>query len=88
MGLPEGLGVDLLHACRNRVGMLNSDAIWTHTEREHLAVSLLLKLWRKTKRPRLIANSVWLADHWHDLPSWKEALYRWLMAEADVLTAL
>ncbi len=87
-GIAKILGFDLLHAWRNYAGMMTSNAIWTHTEREHLAICCLLKARQRAQRPCLIAQSVWLFDSWATLSAWKRALYRWLMREADILTTL
>jgi glycosyltransferase involved in cell wall biosynthesis len=82
------LGFDLLHAWRNRRGIFDADVVWTHTELEHLAVLLLLKLVPRGCRPKLIAQSVWLYDRWNDFPRPKRWLYRKLLSEADILTVL
>ncbi|GMA28066.1 glycosyltransferase [Arenivirga flava] len=55
-----GLGFDLVHAWRNR-RHFQADAIWTHTEREALAVSLILQLLRL--RTVLVAQTIWLYDN-------------------------
>ena len=54
------LGYDLVHAWRNRGVLREADVVWTHTEREHLAVAAL----PFRRRPRVIAQSVWLWDGW------------------------
>ncbi|WDD92901.1 glycosyltransferase [Burkholderia sp. FERM BP-3421] len=83
------LGFDLLHAWRNRAALLASDVIWTHTEHEHLAAALVLRLaGARGRRPLLLAQSVWLFDRWRDYGLARRALYRWLLARADVLTTL
>jgi glycosyltransferase involved in cell wall biosynthesis len=81
------LGFNLPHAWRNRRSLFAADMVWTHTEHEHLAAALLLRLFRR-QRPQLLAQSVWLADGWPRFPAWKRRLYRWLLARADVLTVL
>ena len=60
--LTNWLGFDLLHAWRNRRLILGSDAVWTHTEREHLAVAAI-QLFRRSRVP-VVAQSVWLWDAW------------------------
>ena len=57
------LGYDLVHAWRNRRLLRSADAVWTHTEREHLAVAAL---WMR-RRPPVIAQTVWLWDTWPSL---------------------
>jgi glycosyltransferase involved in cell wall biosynthesis len=82
------LGFDVIHAWRNRKGIFNCDVIWTHTEREHLAVALLMMMLPRRKRPRLIAQSIWLFDDWKNIPVFKRLFYLALMKKADVLTVL
>jgi glycosyltransferase involved in cell wall biosynthesis len=82
------LGFDFVHAWRNRRPILASDVVWTHSESEHLAVSLLFLGVANRPRPRLIAQSVWLFDCWSNLPGPRKQLYRFLMRQADVLTVL
>ena len=59
------LGFDIVHAWRNRRMLRDSDVVWTHTEREHLAVAAL----PFRRRPRIVAQSVWLWDSWSGLSS-------------------
>jgi len=56
------LGFDLIHAWRNRNQLQSADVVWTHTEREHLAVLLLSRLQRVKRPPKLIAQCVWLFE--------------------------
>jgi len=88
--LKAALGFDFIHTWRNRRAILDSDAVWTHTEQEHLAVSLLLLLnaRRRGHRPLLLAQSVWLLDRWPGYGPLRRALYRKLLARADLLTTL
>jgi len=81
------LGFDLIHAWRNRKALFAVDVVWAHTELEHLAVLALWQFRRRPRRPRIIAQSVWLFDRWHQLHSPKRWLYRRLMTQADVLAA-
>ncbi len=87
-GLRRLLGFDLVHAWRNRRGLFEADAVWTHTELEHLAVLALWQFRRRKLRPRLIAQTVWLFDRWRNLSCAKRWLYRRLIVQADVLTTL
>jgi glycosyltransferase involved in cell wall biosynthesis len=82
------LGCDLVHAWRNRRGLFEADAVWTHTELEHLAVLALWQCRRRVRRPLLIAQSVWLFDRWRSLSRLKRWLYRRLINQADILTTL
>jgi glycosyltransferase involved in cell wall biosynthesis len=84
--LQKFIGFDLIHAWRNRRQLLAADIVWTHTEREHLAVSLLKLLLNGRKRPAIIAQSVWLFDLWPKLPRWKKRLYLRLLQQADLIT--
>ncbi len=82
------LGFDLVHAWQNRHTMFGADVIWTHTESQHFAILALFHLFRHRRRPKLIAQSVWLLDHWFRLSLLKRWLYRKLLSKADVLTVL
>ena len=88
LALRRALGFDLLHAWRNRVGLNESDIVWTHTELEHLGALLLWWLTKPVPRPRLIAQSVWLYDRWYEYSAPKRWLYETLLSKADVLTVL
>jgi glycosyltransferase involved in cell wall biosynthesis len=86
MGLCKLLGFDLIHTWRNRHQIDAADVVWTHTEREHLAILLLWRVLLHTQRPKVIAQSVWLFDKWQRLSRPTRWLYRVLMNQADVLT--
>jgi glycosyltransferase involved in cell wall biosynthesis len=81
-------GVDIVHAWRNRKGIYDSDIVWTHTELQYLAVLLLFQILFWKPRPKLIAQSVWLFDRWHDLSLLRRWLFSRLIAKADILTVL
>lgn len=68
------LGFDLVHAFRNRRLLLSADAVWTHTEREHLAVAAVTR-----GKVRVIAQSVWLWDRWPSLSAVRRRLYTRLL---------
>lgn len=78
------LGFDLVHVWRNRRALQAAEAVWTHTEREHLAVAFLK--WRSPKRypARSIAQSVWLWDNWARYSPLRRRFYRKLLAVHDV----
>ena len=80
--LQRWLGFDWIHVWRNRRGILNADVVWTHTEREHLAVAVLRILRRG--RFRVLAQTVWLWDEWPRLPAWRRALARRLLRTHEV----
>lgn len=88
LGARAILGFDFVHAWRNRAAISAADVIWTHTESQHLAVAQVLGVMRPDheKRPRLLAQSVWLMDRWDRLSAVRRAYYRRLMRHADVLT--
>lgn len=82
------LGFDVIHALRNRKKIFNSDVIWTHTESQFLAVLMVYTLMRVdlVRRPKIIAQSVWLIDIWYKQPALRRWLWRQLIARADILT--
>jgi glycosyltransferase involved in cell wall biosynthesis len=86
MGLRWALGFDFVHAWRNRCGIFNAEVVWTHTESQHLAILLLLLTRPKHRRPKIIAQSVWLFDRWPRFSPLRRVFYAWLLAGADVLT--
>ncbi|HEY1794627.1 MAG TPA: family 16 glycosylhydrolase [Stellaceae bacterium] len=88
LGVRWLLGFDLIHAWRNRRGIGNAEIVWTHTESQHLAVLLLLWGRKPPRRPKVIAQSVWLFDAWPRLWAPRRRLFAWLMAGADALTVL
>ena len=84
-GMTYVIGFDLVHALQNRHRMRGADMIWTHTEHEHLAISLLMKLGIVPTVP-MISQSIWLWDEWAETPLWKRAAIRWLMNGPIVAT--
>jgi glycosyltransferase involved in cell wall biosynthesis len=80
------LGFDLAHAWRNRRRIYVADVVWTGTESQYLAVLLLLRLRGRQRRPKVIAQTVWLFDTWPRLSRPKRSLYQRLIAEAAVIT--
>lgn len=78
------LGFDLVHVWRNRRALASAEAIWTHTEREHLAVAFLKWVSPARYPARSIAQSVWLWDTWNSYSPIRRALYRRLLAQHDV----
>jgi glycosyltransferase involved in cell wall biosynthesis len=87
MCLRRLLGFDLIHAWRNRDGIARADVVWTHTELEHLAILMLFRVGLiPGRRPKLIAQSVWLFDRWPQMSRLRRRVYRWLLEEADILT--
>jgi glycosyltransferase involved in cell wall biosynthesis len=80
---------DLVHAWNNRAHLFDPsfDVIWTHTEREHLAVAFLRLLLAKPTAP-VVAQSVWLIDDWRRLSWLRRAFFRSLLRKLEVLTFL
>lgn len=69
------LGFDIVHIWRNRRLLRSADVIWTHTEREHLAVAFVLR----GGAPPVIAQSVWLWDAWPGLSGARRRLIATLL---------
>jgi glycosyltransferase involved in cell wall biosynthesis len=88
LGVRWFLGFDLIHAWHNRRGICAAEIVWSHTESQYLAVLLLLSGRARSRRPKIIAQSVWLFDVWPRLSWLKRWLYGRLIAGADVLTVL
>ncbi|WP_432570275.1 glycosyltransferase [Kineococcus sp. SYSU DK005] len=80
------LGFDLLHVLRQVPLAREADVVWTHTEREHLALGLLKGLGRDL--PPVVAQSVWVADRWREWSAPRRALYRWCLGHLESLTTL
>jgi glycosyltransferase involved in cell wall biosynthesis len=78
------LGFDLVHIWRNRSLLREADAVWTHTEREHLAVAALQALAPRRYRARSIAQTVWLWDEWASLGAARRRLYAALLGRHEV----
>lgn len=86
--LKAAAGFDFFHAWNNRKDILQSDVIWTHTEFEFLAISLLFRLTSTGRRPLLLGQSVWLFDRWPRYSGLRKAFYRMLIPRVDMLTTL
>ncbi|GAB3217297.1 glycosyltransferase [Kineococcus gypseus] len=65
-GLKYLVGFDLVHAWDNRRAVRDADVVWTHTEKEHLALSALKLLGVLPTGKPVVAQSVWL---WGWLPA-------------------
>jgi glycosyltransferase involved in cell wall biosynthesis len=79
IALSGRLGFDVVHAWRNRKVLFAADAVWTHTEVEHLAVSFLQRLVPRYRRTRVLAQTIWLWDRWPELGRARRRLYTWLL---------
>jgi glycosyltransferase involved in cell wall biosynthesis len=86
MGMRWLLGFDFIHAWRNRSGIRNADVVWTHTESQHLAILLLLALRPRRRRPKIIAQSIWLFDRWPRFSPLRRFFFARLLSRADLLT--
>jgi glycosyltransferase involved in cell wall biosynthesis len=87
-GISYIVKVDVVHAWRNRKGIFDSEIVWTHMEQQYLAVLILFRIFFWKRRPKLIAQSVWLFDRWQSLSLLRRWLYTRLIAKADILTVL
>ena len=87
LGIRAILGFDLIHAWRNFDGIRSADVVWTHTESQFLSIFLLLQSTPRARRPKLIAQSVWVFDQWHGFSALKQRLLSRLIMQADVLAA-
>jgi glycosyltransferase involved in cell wall biosynthesis len=87
-GIRKMLGFDIFHAWYNSEQLSGSDVVWTHTEREYLATLCLWRFWAPKTRPKLIAQSIWLFDRWRNFSFVRRWIYRKLIVDADILTAL
>lgn len=83
------LKFDLVHAWRNRREIFDRDVdvIWTHTEREYLALGLVKALTGKSSAP-IIAQSVWIFDRWSSFNIFQKHLFRSLISRVSLLTFL
>jgi glycosyltransferase involved in cell wall biosynthesis len=79
------LGFDIAHAYNNRAAIRQADVIWTMTEGEAFAISLLCRLGLVPRHP-LLANAIWLFDGWDELPSYKKLAFRHLSRYIDIMT--
>jgi glycosyltransferase involved in cell wall biosynthesis len=82
-------GFDLVHAWRNKAGIMAADVVWTHTESQHLAIAFIFLLTGKTRgrpRPKMIGQSVWLFDNWKRYSAPRRWFFRLLLRQSDVLT--
>ncbi|GAA0493083.1 glycosyltransferase [Microbacterium aurantiacum] len=82
------LGFDFVHVWRNRAIIARSDVVWTHTEREHLAVGALKALFPRRYRALTVAQSVWLWDMWAQMSAPRRALFARLLRAQDVEVVL
>lgn len=78
------LGFDLVHVWRNRAALRAADVVWTHTEREHLAVAALKRLAPRRYPAHSVAQSVWLWDGWDAFSPLRRWLYRRLLGAHDL----
>ena len=81
------LGMDLVHAWRNRRVLADADVVITHTEHEFLAVLAINRIFRNSTT-KTICQAVWLWDRWDQLSPLRQRCYEALMRDADVLTVL
>lgn len=84
IALAGRLGFDLVHAWRNRRVLFAADVVWTHTEVEHLAVSLLRRLVPRYRRTHVLAQTIWLWDRWPEFGAVRRRAYAWLLESSAV----
>ena len=84
--LQRVLGFDLLHAYRNRRLIAAANIVWTMEEMQYLAVCALHVAVPGLKRPKLIAQTVWLFNKWDSFSIVRKTNLRKLLRRADVLT--
>lgn len=84
IALAGRLGFDVVHAWRNRGVLFSADVVWTHTEVEHLALSLLQRLVPSYRHTHVLAQTIWLWDRWPELNWIKCRLYAWLLRRQAV----
>ena len=77
------LGFDYVHALRQKRKISAADVVWTHTESQYLAVAAVM---RGRRRPRILAQTVWLFDRWSGISFLQKILYRKLISFVDVIT--
>lgn len=88
IGIRSLLGVDIIHAWRNRKQIYESDIVWTHTEFEYVAILLLFRLLFWKRRPKLIGQTIWLFDQWSSLGAFRRFAFTRLIPGVDLLTVL
>lgn len=85
LALIRRLGIDVVHAWRNRRAIARADCVWTMVDTDALAVAMLFLLRLAPRRP-LIGNVVWLFDRWDGLQPWRQRLMRRLLGFFSLLT--
>jgi glycosyltransferase involved in cell wall biosynthesis len=86
LGVRAIVGFDLVHAWRNFDGIRGAEVVWTHTESQYLAILLLFQILPRHRRPKLIAQTVWLFDRWKRFNPLRRWMYSQLIRQADVVT--
>ncbi len=86
LGVRAIFGFDLIHAWRNFDGIRKANVVWTHTESQYLAILLLFQMIPRDRRPKMIAQTVWLFDRWKKFNPLKRWFFSLLIEQADILT--
>ena len=86
LGMRTILGFDLVHAWRNFEKISEADVVWTHTESQYLSILLLFRLRPIERKPKIIAQTIWLFDRWKRFGALKKWLIHRLAAQADIIT--
>lgn len=85
--LGKVIGMDIIHAWRNRQALSRAQVVVTHTEHEFLAVLMLMRV-RAVSAAQVVCQAVWLWDRWDRLSWLRRRLFTALMRQAAVLTVL
>jgi glycosyltransferase involved in cell wall biosynthesis len=86
LGMRTILGFDLVHAWRNFGKISEADVVWTHTESQYLSILLLLRIMPLERKPKLIAQTIWLFDRWRRFGALRKWFIYRLAAQADIIT--
>jgi glycosyltransferase involved in cell wall biosynthesis len=86
LGTRSILGFDLVHAWRNFGKIREADVVWTHTESQYLSILLLFRLMPAERRPKIIAQTIWLFDRWKRFGAPRKWFISQLAAQADIIT--
>jgi glycosyltransferase involved in cell wall biosynthesis len=80
------LGFDLVHAYRNRKLIQASDIVWTNEEISYLSVCALPFIVWGMRRPRIIAQTVWLFNRWKTYSMPRRWMLEKLLKRTDLMT--
>lgn len=78
-------GFDIAHAWHNIAKIRRSDAIWTMTENESLAIAALMACGLAPRKP-IVSSSVWMINEWDGIPPLKRKIVGWLSKYVQIMT--